>query len=62
MLGGVTVGQRLQEGGVVASGLQELSQLFQHGGAVGRHASISCQLALRGASKLGEQLLGLWVF
>lgn len=61
MLGGVSVGKRLEERGVVTFGLQELTKLFQHSGAVGRHGGVTCQVALRNASKLGEELLGFWI-
>lgn len=61
VLGGMSVGKRLEEGRVVTFGLQELTELFQHGGAMGRHRSITCQVALRDASKLGEELLGFWI-
>lgn len=57
----MSVGKRLEESSVVTFGLQELTKLFQHSGAMGRHSSITCQVALRNASKLGEELLSFWI-
>lgn len=61
VLGGVAVGQRFEDGSVVALGLQQLTQLLQHGGSMGRDGCVACQVAVRDADKLGKQFLGFWV-
>lgn len=62
VLGGMSVGKRLEDRSVVTLGLQELAKFFQHNGPVGREGCITCQLALGNASKLGEELLSFWIF
>lgn len=62
VLGGMSIGKRLQDRSVVSLGLQELTKFFQHNGSVGRNSCITCQLALGNASKLGEELLSFWIF
>lgn len=61
VFGGVADGHGFENGGVVASGLQQLAQLLQHGGAVGRNSSITSQVSLADASKGRKQLLRVWV-
>lgn len=62
VLGGVSVGKRLEDRGVVTLGLQELTKFFQHNSSVGRNSCVTCQLALGYANKLGEELLSFWIF
>lgn len=61
VLGGVAVGHRLKDGSVVAFGPQQLTQLLQHSGTVGRNSCVTSQVTLGDAVKFGEQLQGVWV-
>jgi len=54
VLGGVAVGQRLEDGGVAAFGLQQLAQLPQHRGTVGGNPRVSSHVTLGDAGKLRE--------
>lgn len=61
MLSCMAVGQRFQDGSVVAFSLQQLAELLQHSGSVGRNGSVSGQVAVGNADELGEELLSFWV-
>lgn len=61
MLGCMAVGQRLEDGSVVAFGLQKFTKFLQHSGTVGRNSCITSQVSLSDADKLREQLLGVWM-
>lgn len=56
---GVGGGQRFEEGSVISSGLQQLTQLLQHGRSVGRHRRVSRHFRRRDAHELREELLSL---
>lgn len=61
VLGGMAVGQRFEDGLVVAFGLQQFAKFLQHSGAVGGNSCVTGQVTLRDADELGKQLLGFWV-
>lgn len=61
VLVGVAGGQRFEDGSVVAFGLQQLTELLQHRGTVGRNSCVAGQVTLGDSNKLGEQILGVWM-
>lgn len=61
VLSGVADGHRLENSGMVAFSLQQLAQLLEYSGTVGRNSSITSQVSLGNASKGGKQLLCVWV-
>lgn len=61
VLSGVADGHRFENSGVVAFSLQQLAQLLEYSGTVGRNSCITSQVSLGNASKAGKQLLCVWV-
>lgn len=58
---GMAGGQRLDDGGVVAFGFQQLAEFLQHSCSMGGNSCFSCQVTLRDPNKLWEQLQGVRV-
>lgn len=61
VLCGMGVGQRFEDGSMVAFGLQQLTKFLQHSGPVGRNSCVTSQVTLGEVSKPWEQLLCFWV-